>query len=198
MRFAVGKTFFVAFGVEVAAGVGRMDFVHQVNLAVVLAEFVFGVYQNQSAFRCNLGTAFEEGHGVLLQYGIFFGCGKTLCQDFFFGDVGIVFANLGFSGRGDDGFREFLVFLHPFGQLHAADFTYTALVGTPCAATEVTAYNHFYGESFTHHTYRHHRIGCSHFPVGADVGCGIQEFCCNLVQHLSFEGNTFRQYYVKG
>ena len=25
-------------------------------------------------------------------------------------------------------------------------------------ATEVTAYNHFYGESFTHHTYRHHRM----------------------------------------
>ena len=56
-----------------------MDFVHQINLAVVLAEFVFGVYQNQSAFRCNLCTAFEESHCVFFQYGIFFGRGKSLC-----------------------------------------------------------------------------------------------------------------------
>ena len=132
------------------------------------------------------------------QYGIFFGRGKSLCQDFFFGDVGIVFADFGFGSRGDDGFGELLVLLHSFGQLHTADFTDTAFVSAPCTAAEVTAYNHFYGESFTHHAYRHHRVGSSHFPVGADVGGGIQELGCNLVQHLSLERNAFRQYYVEG
>ena len=106
-------------------------------------------------------------------------------KDLLFGDVGVMLADFGFCGRGDDGFRVISGFpSFPSGNFTPQISRHTALVGTPCAATEVTAYNHFYGESFTHHTYRHHRIGCSHFPVGADVGCGIQEF---LLQ----SGSTF-------
>ena len=104
-----------------------------------------------------------------------------------------MFTDFSFRSRGDDGFGELLVFLHSFGQLHTTDFAYTTLVSTPCATAKITAYNHFDGETFAHHTHRYHRVGCSCLPVRANVSSSIQEFGCNLIQHLSFERNAFRQ-----
>ena len=197
MRFAFGKAFFVAFGVEIAAGVRCVDFVHQVDSAVVLAEFVLGVDENQAAFCSDFRTAFEERHCIFLQNCILFGGGQAFGKNLLFGDVGVMLADFGFCGRGDDGFGEFLVLLHAFGQLYAADFADTALVGAPCTAAEIAAYNHLNREAFAHYAHGYHRVGGGCFPVGADVGGGIEELGCNLVQHLSFERNTFRQYYVE-
>ena len=119
-------------------------------------------------------------------------------QDFFLRDVFVVQSHFSFRSRSNDGFREFLVFAHSVRQLHAANFAYTAFVSTPCATTQVTAYNHFYRKTFTQYAYRYHWVRSSHFPVRTDVSSGIKEFSCNLVQHLSFVRNTFRKYYVKG
>ena len=99
MRFAFGKALFVTFGVEVTAGVRSVDFIHEVDGAVVLAEFIFGIDKDQAAFCCDFRTAFEECERVFFQQFVFFRSSQALGQDFFFGDVGIVFANLGFSGR---------------------------------------------------------------------------------------------------
>jgi len=175
-----------------------VDFVHEVDGAVVLAEFIFGIDKDQAAFCSDFRTAFEEGHCVFLQNCIFFGSSQAFGKNLLFGDIGIVFADFGFRSRGDDRFGELLVLFHAFGQLHAADFADAALVGAPCATAEITAYNHFNRETFAHHAHCYHGVGSGHFPVGTDVGGGVEEFGCNLVQHLSFEGNAFRQYYVEG
>ena len=174
-----------------------MDFVHQVNFAAVFAEFVFRVDQDQAAFGSDFRTAFEECERVFFQQFVFFRSSQALGQDFFFGDVGIVFTDLGFCRRGNDRFGETFVFTHTFRQFYTADFAYAALISTPCASAEVTAYDHFNGESLAHHAYGHHRIGSRQFPVRANVGSRIQEFGSDLVQHLSFVGDTFRQDYVE-
>ena len=198
LGFTFLETLFVAFAVEVAAGVGCMDFVHQIDLAVVFAEFIFRIYQDEATLGSNFCTALEEGQCIFLQQGIFFGSSQTLGQDFLLGDVGVVFTDFGFGRRGDDRFGELLVLLHSFGQTYAADFTHTALVSTPGRAAEVTANNHFYRETFAHYADGYHRVGCSQLPVGADVGRGIEELGGNLVQHLALEGDTFRQDDVEG
>ena len=83
-----------------------MDFVHQVDLAAMFAEFVLCVDKDQAAFGSNFRTAFEEGERVFFQQFVFFGSGQTFSQDFFLGDVGIVLADLGFCRRGNDRFGE--------------------------------------------------------------------------------------------
>ena len=175
-----------------------MDFVHEVDGAVVLSEFVFRVYENQATFGGDFRTALEEGEGVFFKECIFFGSCQTLCQDFFLRDVGIVLSDFCLGGRSDDGGGELLVLTHSFGQTNAADFAHTALVGTPGAAAEVAANNHFHGETLAHHADGDHGVGGCEFPVGADVLGSVQELCCNLVEHLALEGDAFRQYHVEG
>ena len=65
------------------------------------------------------------------------------------------------------------------------------------ARTDLTSVQVEQKLSARHHAYGHHRIGSSQFPVRADVGSCIQEFGCDLVQHLSFVRDTFRQDYVE-
>ena len=45
-----------------------MDFVHKVDCAVVLAEFVFSIYKDQSAFCCDFSSAFEESQRIFFDY----------------------------------------------------------------------------------------------------------------------------------
>ena len=163
----------------------------------MFTEFVFGIYQDQSAFCSDFSTAFEQSQCILFQYFVFFGSGQTLFQDFFLRDVFIMQAHFGFSGWSNDWFGKFLVFFHSFGKFYTTDFTNAVFVSTPCATAQVTTDNHFHRKTLTHNSYGNHRIWSRHFPVGADVGSCIQKFGCNLVQHLSFVGNTFRQNYVE-
>ncbi len=37
----------------------------------------------------------------------------------------------------------------------------------------------------------------SQLHVWTDVVCMVKEFCCNLVEHLTFERDSLWQYYVK-
>ena len=46
-------------------------------------------------------------------------------------------------------------------------------------------------------TYGHHRIGNGNLPVGEDVRRCVEELRCNLVEHLTLEGDTLGQYNVE-
>ena len=46
-------------------------------------------------------------------------------------------------------------------------------------------------------TYGNHRIGYSDLPVGEDVVCSVKELSCDLVQHLTLEGDTLGQYNIE-
>ena len=197
LGFAFGKAFFISFEVEITGRVRGMDFVHQVDLAVVLAELIFRIHQNQTALFSDFRTAFEESQGVFFQYFIFFRRSQSACEDFFLGNVLVVLANLGFSSRGDDGFGETLVLAHTFGKFHTANLANTALISTPCATTQITTDNHFDREAFTTDADSYHWIRRSQLPVRTDVRSRIQELGSNLVQHLSLVRNTFRQDYVE-
>ena len=159
----------------------------------MLTKLVLRVNQNQAALGSNFGAAFEEGEGVLFEQGILFGSGKAFSQDFFLRNVFVVFAILSLGGGGDNGRGELLIFLHTLGQLHTTNFAHTALVSTPCAATQVATYNHFNGKTLAHQAYSDHGVGGSHFPVGANIGSCIQKLSCNLVEHLTFVRNAFGQ-----
>ena len=106
-------------------------------------------------------------------------------------------ADLSLGCRGDDGLREALVLAHALRQLHATDLADTALVGTPSATAQVTAYDHLDGEALTHDANRYHRIRSSQFPVRADIGCRVEELGGDLVQHLAFVRDAFRQDHVE-
>ena len=198
LRFAGSQAFGVALGVEVARGVGRVYFVHQVDLAVVFAKLVLRVDQYEAALGGYFRAALEEGEGVLLEQGILLGSGEAACQNFLFRDVLVVLAYFSLGGGGDDGRGELLVFTHALGQGDAANLAHTALVGTPGAAAQVAAHNHFNGEALAHHAHGDHGVGRGEFPVRADVGGGVEELRCNLVEHLTLEGDALGQNDVEG
>ena len=54
LRLALSQTLLVAVGIEVAAGVWCMDLVDEIELAVALAKFVFGVDKDQTVLSGNL------------------------------------------------------------------------------------------------------------------------------------------------
>ena len=169
-----------------------MNFVHQIDSTVVLAEFVFCINEDQTAFSSDFSSTFEESQCIFLQSLIFFGSSESLFQDFFLRDIFVVQSHFRFRCRGDDRFREFLVFAHTIRQFHTADFAYAAFVSTPCATAQIAAYNHFYRKAFAQNSDSNHRVRRSHFPVRTDVSSGIEEFGCNLIQHLAFVRDTFR------
>ena len=136
-----------------------MDLIDQVDLTVTVTEFIFGIDQDQSASGCNLCTTFEELYCIFFKNGVVGFRNKSLFQDFFFGDIFVVSTDGSFRCRGDDRFRETLVFAHTFRQFHTADFAYTAFVSTPCATAKVTAYDHFNRETFALHTNGNHWVG---------------------------------------
>ena len=50
-----------------------MDLIHQVDLAVLLAEFIFGIHQDEAAPGRHLAAALVERQRILLELGIVFG-----------------------------------------------------------------------------------------------------------------------------
>ncbi len=64
-----------------------MDLVHQVDLAVLLAELVLGVHENQSVLGRNLAATLVDGSRVGLQLLVVLASDKSLGDDFLLGDV---------------------------------------------------------------------------------------------------------------
>ena len=197
LRFALLELLLVAVGIEVAGRVGRMDFVDEVHLAVLLAELILRVDQDEALLGCHPAASLEEGVGVFLHQFIVLLAHQTLSDDFLFRDV-LVVSGFSLGRRGDDGGGELLVFLHSVGESHAAERTAASLVLSPGTAGEIAADNHFHAEAFTLQSDGHHGVGSGNLPVGDNVSSSIQELGCNLVQHLSLEGDAFRQDDIEG
>ena len=77
-----GLTFIKAFSDEVARRVGRMDFIHEANLAIEQTEFVFGINQNEVVFSGNLSAPLEECVGIGLHCCVMRFSDDALAQDF--------------------------------------------------------------------------------------------------------------------
>ena len=196
LRFAGFEAFGVAIGIEIARAVGGVNLVDENHLAVAFAEFIFCVNQNQALAGSNLGATSKQSASVALHGFVVFLADDALSNDFFLRDV-LVVTGISLGGWSDDWFREFLVFAHTLGQLHAAQFAAAGCVFAPSAAGEIAADNHFNAETFAFKPHSHHRVGCSQLPVRHDVGSGIEKFSSNLIQHLTFAGNALWQNHVE-
>ncbi len=174
-----------------------MDLVHQVDLAVLLAEFIFGVHQYESAFGGQLLPALEERQRVFFELGVVFGRYQAAGDDFVTADVLVVsFACLG--GRGDDRVGELLVFLHSFRQRFAAEGPLAGLVFPPGVACQIAADHHLYLERLAEDADRGHRVDFPDFPVRHDVGRLVEEARGDLVEHLAFAGDALGKHDVEG
>ena len=110
-----------------------MDLVHKVDLAVLLAELVFCVHEDETHLGCDLSTSLEDGLCVCFKLLIVFAAYNALSDDFLLGDV-LVVAFGSFCCRGDDRGRELLVLNHSFRHLYAADGAFSCLVLSPGVA----------------------------------------------------------------
>ena len=102
LLFTTLEALFVAFGIEVAGGVGRVDLVDEVDLAVLLPEFVLRVDEDQASLTCHLLTTLEESVGVGLELLVVFFADQTRADDLLAGDI-LVMADIFLRGGGDDG-----------------------------------------------------------------------------------------------
>ena len=100
-------------------------------------------------------------------------------------------------GRGDDWCREFLVLYHTLREGDAAKHAVASLVLAPGRTGQISTDNHLDAETFTFKTNGNHGVGSGKLPVGDDVGSGIEEFGSNLIQYLSFEGDSLGQDNIK-
>ena len=198
LRQSLLEALLITFFVEIAAGVGRVDFVHQHDLTVVAAELVLGVHEDKSVFGGYLLSAGKERQRILLNLFVLLLRNESAGDDLLTRDVLVVGANLGLGGWGDDRSGELLVLAHTVGQFDAADLADTGLVRTPSRTAEVAADNHLDGIALTTVTDGHHRVGSSEKPVGHDVTRGFQKLGCNLVQDLPFVRNAFGQNHIEG
>ena len=57
---AFGQALLIAVGVEVAAGIRCVDLIDEIELAVALAKFVFGVDKDQTVLGGDFLSALEE------------------------------------------------------------------------------------------------------------------------------------------
>ncbi len=174
-----------------------MDFVDEDNFPFALAELIFGIDENQPLFGGHLGAALEEGAGVALHLFVVLLAYQALGDDFLAGDV-LVMPFGGLGGRGDDRLGETLVLAHPLGELHSAELAASRGIFAPGGAGKVAADNHFDGETLAAVPYGRHGVGSGETPVRNDVGRGLQEVACELVEHLSLVGDTFGEDYVEG
>ena len=60
LGLTLGEALCVSLRIEIARGVGCMDLIHQVYLAVVLAELIFCVHQDQASLSGDFRASFEQ------------------------------------------------------------------------------------------------------------------------------------------
>ena len=80
---ALLKSLFIAFSVEVAAGVWCVYFVDEIYLAVTLAKLLLGIYKDKATLCCNLLSAGEKTACVVFHHGIVLCADETLGNDLF-------------------------------------------------------------------------------------------------------------------
>ena len=187
----------VAVSVEVAAGVGSVNLVNEVDFAVTLAKLILRVHQDEALPLGYFLSALEYLAGIILYDFVIFAAHDALCDDFLLGDVQVM-ALVSFGGRRDDRLWETLVLPHAFWQLHAAKLAAAVLVGPPGTARKDGAYDHLHFKALAFQSYGHHGVWSGQLPVGADVRGGVQELGGYLVEHLSLEGDALGQHYVEG
>ena len=100
---------------------------------------------------------------------------------------------IGLGGGSDDRLGEALVLHHPVGKGYATEFAAAILVGTPCRPCENRPDNHLYPESLAFQPHSDHRVGSGELPVRTDIAGDVKKLGCNLVEHLSLEGDAFGQ-----
>ena len=197
LALAPCKALLVSLGVEVARRVGRVDFVHEVDDAVLLAELILRVDENQPHFCSNLAAAAVDGARVALQLLVILAAYESRRDNLLLRDI-LVVALGGLRGRGDNRLGELLVLDHAVGHLHAADGPLAGLVLAPCVAREVAADDHLHLERLALAADGDHRVGHGQLPVREDVGGGVEELGGNLVQNLALVGNALGQDDVEG
>ena len=197
LLFTTLEALFVAFGIEVAGGVGRVDLVDEVNLAVLLPEFVLRVDEDQATLTCHLLTTLEESVGVGLEQLVVFFADQTGADDLLAGDI-LVMADIFLRGGGDDGRGEGFVLTHTVGELDTAEGAFACLISTPSRAGEVATDDHLYTEGLTAQAERYHGVGSGDEPVGDDVARSFEEVGRDLVEDLSLVGDALGEYDVEG
>ena len=196
LRLALPELFFIAVGIEIAARVGRVNLVNEIQLTVSLAEFVFGINKNQPLFCGYFLTACKEFTCPVFNNGIIFCRNNALPDNLFFRYIQVM-SFVGFGGRSDDGLRKAFVLTHAIRQLYTALLTASFLIGAPCRTCKDGAYNHFDAESFAFQANCNHGIGCRKLPIGADISSSIEELCGYLVQNLPLEGDAFGKHDIE-
>ena len=174
-----------------------MDLIHQDDLAVALAELVLGVHEDEPLVCGHLAAALVEGAGVFLQLGVVLGADDALRHYVRRADVLIV-ALGGFGGRSDDRLRELLVLDHALRKGRAAEAAFPCLVLAPGVSREVATDDHLDLERLAAQTGRGHRIDLGELPVRDDVGGGVQELGCYLIEHLSLVRDSLGEHDVEG
>ena len=197
MPLSPGKPLLVALGIEVARRVGRVDFIHEVDDAVLLAELVLRVHENQPHFGGDFAASLIDGPRVSFELLVLLAAYQTRGDDLLLRDV-LVVSFGGLRGRGDDRLGESLVLDHPFGHLHAADGPFAGLVFSPGVAREVAADDHLDLVRLAFAADGNHRIRHGQLPVGEDIRRGVEELGGNLVEDLALVGDALGQDNVKG
>ena len=192
LGFTLGKLLLVAVGIEVAAGVGRVDLVDEVHLAITLSELILRVDEDETLAGSYLLTTSEETARVVFHHGVVLSRDNALSDNLLARDVQVV-TLVGLRGRRDDGLWEALVLTHSIGQTHAADLADTFLIVAPGRTRKDAADDHLHAETLALQTNGHHRVGRGQLPIGADVAGGIEELGGNLVEYLTFKGNALRE-----
>src|SRR3712207_1372567 len=120
-----------------------MNLVDEINLTVMLSEFVFRINKNKPLLSCNLLTTLEQPAGIILHNLVIFFRYNALCNYFFFGNIKVM-PLICFCSRRNDRFWETLILLHSVRKFHSAYLTTAILIVAPCRTCKNTAYNHLH------------------------------------------------------
>ena len=121
-----------------------------------------------------LRAAREEREGVTLHLGVDV-FGHDAARYYLVARDVLVVPCVGLGGRGEYGAVETLVLAQALGKRDAAYLTRPGGVFAPCRPGQVAAHYHLYLQRLALQPHGDHGVGDGHFPVGDDVGGGIEE-----------------------
>ena len=191
------KELLIGVSVEVAARVGGVDLVDEVDLAVLLAKLVLRVDQDEPLLLRQLAAALKESERNVRDSLQLLGSHQPLLHDLIGGDIHVV-PGVGLGGGGEDRVLEVLIFLHPLRQDHAAEVALAGLVGAPGATGEDGTDDHLELIRLAGVTDGDHGVGRGDLPVGDNVLGGIEIGGGDAIEDLALEGDPLGEDHVKG